>query len=442
MQASILIVEEEEKFNKLLPGIIRSAGYPALTAHTAKAALKILRDEIVYVVIIHTDLPDSSGIDLISDIKDIHSYIEVISLADHPTVQDGIRSIRNGAFDYIPEDDRSEQIAPIVTKAYAKADMQYHLAHKSDIDFKHILGNSPSIVQAKQLALKVAPTDTNVLLLGETGTGKEVFAQAIHNSSNRKPKPFLAINCSSFSEELLESELFGHVSGAFTGSNKDKKGMFEAADGGTLFLDEIGEMKLKLQAKLLRVLENGTFNKVGDERLTRVNTRIIAATNRDLKSEAEKNMFRWDLYYRLAVFTIQLPPLRGRRDDIKLLANYFITEYSYRYKKEIDNIDPNFLNLLTQYPWKGNIRELKNVISRVIILANNKTLTADLLPPEFFEKADIDMNQILNLSQIESQAIRRALMQSKGNKSIAARLLGIGLSTLYRKIEEYQVKGY
>jgi len=320
--------------------------------------------------------------------------------------------------------------------------MQYHLAHKSDIDFKHILGNSPSIVQAKQLALKVAPTDTNVLLLGETGTGKEVFAQAIHNSSNRKPKPFLAINCSSFSEELLESELFGHVSGAFTGSNKDKKGMFEAADGGTLFLDEIGEMKLKLQAKLLRVLENGTFNKVGDERLTRVNTRIIAATNRDLKSEAEKNMFRWDLYYRLAVFTIQLPPLRGRRDDIKLLANYFITEYSYRYKKEIDNIDPNFLNLLTQYPWKGNIRELKNVISRVIILANNKTLTADLLPPEFFEKADIDMNQILNLSQIESQAIRRALMQSKGNKSIAARLLGIGLSTLYRKIEEYQVKGY
>jgi len=321
--------------------------------------------------------------------------------------------------------------------------MQHQLEDKNGKKgFPHILGNSPAIAQAKELALKVAATDTTVLLLGETGTGKEVFAQAIHYGSNRSRQPFLAVNCSSFSEQLLESELFGHVAGAFTGAAKDKKGMFEAADGGTLFLDEIGEMDLKLQAKLLRVLESGTFNRVGDEKVTYVNTRIIAATNRDLRAEADKNLFRWDLFYRLAVFTIQLPSLRSRREDIRLLADHFIREYSAKYDKEIKGADDTFFKLLIQYDWKGNIRELKNVISRVVILVTGKIITSDLLPHEFFKAGQPDMNDLLNLEQIEGQAIRKALQKSNGNKSNAARLLGIGLSTLYRKIEEYKIKEY
>jgi two-component system, NtrC family, response regulator len=319
--------------------------------------------------------------------------------------------------------------------------MHYQLKGKdTEIGFGNILGNSAAILQAKKLAAKVAITDTTVLLLGETGTGKEVFAQVIHHQSNRAMQPFLAINCSSFSEQLLESELFGHVSGAFTGAAKDKKGMFEAADGGTLFLDEIGEMDLKLQAKLLRVLESGTFNRVGDEKVTQVNTRIIAATNRDLRTEADKNLFRWDLFYRLAVFTIQLPALRARKEDIRQLATYFIYEYGKKHQKHIKGADDAFFKLLSQYDWKGNIRELKNVISRVVILANDKIITSDLLPPEFFRASQPDMNELLNLEQIENEAIRKALQKSNGNKSNAARLLGIGLSTLYRKIEEYKIK--
>jgi two-component system, NtrC family, response regulator len=441
MQPAVLIIDDEEKFSKLLSRVIEGAGYQTYLAHSAKTALRYLDTEIIYVVIIDTGLPDANGIEFINRVKEIHPYTEAISLTGHGTVKDGISSIRNGAFEYLIKGDDIDKVIPVLSKAYAKADMQYQLeSTKKASGFKHILGNSPAIMQARQLAAKVAITDTTVLLLGETGTGKEVFAKAIHNESKRRAKPFLAINCSSFTEQLLESELFGHVAGAFTGANKDKKGLFEAADGGTIFLDEIGEMDLKLQAKLLRVLESGSFNRVGDEQATHVDTRIIAATNRDLKTEAANGEFRWDLFYRLAVFTIQLPSLRERKEDIKQLANYFISEYSHSYKKDINGADDAFYTLLTQYEWKGNIRELKNVISRVMILANSKTLTSDLLPAEFFKNTSPDMNQLLDLAQIEEQAINKALQKSKGNKSNAARLLGIGLSTLYRKIAEYKIK--
>jgi two-component system, NtrC family, response regulator len=277
------------------------------------------------------------------------------------------------------------------------------------------------------------------LLLGETGTGKEIFAQAIHEESDRRNKPLIAVNCSSFSDELLKSELFGHLIGSFTGATKDKKGLFEEADGGTLFLDEIGEMNLDLQARLLRVLEDGTFNRVGDSKSTKVNVRIIAATNKDLKHEAETNRFRQDLFYRLAVFTIHLPPLAERIEDIEILGNYFLKEFSNKLNRKIKKMDDAFLKALNQHRWKGNIRELKNVIERAVIIANGDTLTPDLLQFDFFSDSLESPGSTLNLATIESQYIRRAMSQSKGNKTEASRLLGIGLSTLYRKIEDYKL---
>ena len=306
---------------------------------------------------------------------------------------------------------------------------------------QNILGQSPEMLKAKELAIRVADTQTTVLLTGETGTGKEVFAQAIHQDSNRATKPFVAVNCSSFSDQLLQSELFGHVAGAFTGAGKDKNGLFEEANGGTLFLDEIGEMNMELQARLLRVLENGTFHKLGDAQPTVVNTRIIAATHRDLKSAAESGLFRRDLYYRLSVFTIHLPPLRERKEDMPALANYFIAEFSRKHNKRVTKMDEHFLRSLHSNAWRGNIRELRNMIERVVILSDKDILTADLLPVEFFRE-QVDNGGTLDLAANEDQFIRKALQQTKGNKSEAARLLGIGLSTLYRKINDYQIYGY
>jgi transcriptional regulator with PAS, ATPase and Fis domain len=270
------------------------------------------------------------------------------------------------------------------------------------------------------------------LLLGETGTGKEVFASAIHYESQRKQMPFVAINCSSFTGELLESELFGYKAGAFTGAIKDKKGLLEEAHHGSIFLDEIGEMSLELQAKLLRVLESKTFIKLGDTQTTKVNIRIMAATNRDLQKEAEEGKFRLDLFYRLSVFTISLPSLNERKGDIEILAKYYLKQFADKAGKSVKMTD-EFLSLLNKHQWKGNIRELKNIIERAVILADNSLTPADL-PPQFNTNVD---GSSLDLQSIEKQHISKVLTYTKGNKTETARLLGIGLTTLYRKIDEY-----
>lgn len=289
------------------------------------------------------------------------------------------------------------------------------------------------------MAQQVADKDTTVLLLGETGTGKEVFAQALHRASARRDKPFVAVNCSSFSGDLLKSELFGHVAGSFTGALKDKKGLFEEADGGTLFLDEIGEMNIELQAQLLRVLENGVFNRVGEARTTRVNTRIVAATNRKLKSEAINGKFRLDLYYRLAVYTISLPPLRQRGDDIQPLAGHFASTFAKQFNKPVPAINPDLLKCLRKHQWPGNIRELRNLMERLLIINRGEELTAASLPADFFEDTFAEQGDSFDLSDLETRYIRRALHQANGNKREAAQMLGISLSTLYRKMEEYHI---
>jgi two-component system NtrC family response regulator len=441
MQQNILIIDDEKKLNGLLTRIIELEGYKVFQAYTGKEGLKILAQEEIQVVISDVKLPDVNGVDLVKQIKEKQPYVEVINLTAFGTIADGVLSIKNGAFDYITKGDDNDKILPMLARAMDKAQLQlqvFKLQSKivKQFTFDGIVGHSKAINAAIDLAKKVSVTDTTVLLLGETGTGKEVFANAIHYNSRRNTGNFVAVNCSSFSKELLESELFGHKAGAFTGAMKDKKGLFEEADGGTMFLDEIGEMDINLQAKILRVIEQGEFIKVGDTKTSKVNVRIIAATNRKLEGEITKGNFREDLFYRLSVFQIVLPSLNERRDDIALLAKHYLKEYTRKVGQKIGDMSPEFLAGLEKHNWKGNIRELKNIIERAVIICDGDTLTADLLPLDFYDGGDNTPSSFA-LSAIEKHHINKILHYTKGNKTETARLLGIGLTTLYRKIEEY-----
>ncbi|KQN32462.1 two-component system response regulator [Pedobacter sp. Leaf41] len=442
MNGIVLIIDDEKKICSLLSRIIELEGFKTLQANTGKEGINLLKNNDVSIVISDVKLPDVNGVALVKDIKSLKPYTEVINLTAYGTIADGVLAIKNGAFDYLVKGDDNEKIIPLLYRAMEKANLQQRIFEldkkvNSKHSFATIIGQSKALKEAIDLAKRVSKTDTTVLLLGETGTGKEVFAQSIHQESPRAAKPFIALNCSGFSPELLESELFGYKAGAFTGANKDKKGLLEEANGGTLFLDEIGEMNLDLQAKLLRVLENQSFIKVGDTLTQQVNVRVLAATNKDLKVEAAEGKFRADLYYRLSVFTITLPPLRERKGDIPALAEHYLSEFSIKVNRPELKMTDNILNAFQQYNWKGNIRELKNVIERLVILSDGAQLNTAALPPDFFEFTPQENK--FNLNQIEKQHIQKVLIHTKGNKTETSRLLGIGLTTLYRKIEEYGI---
>ena len=393
-------------------------------------------------------LPDGNGVDLVQAIKKTAPNVEVILLTAHGNIPDGVQAIKNGAFDYITKGDDNNKIIPLISRAVEKARMNVRLEKLEKkvgqtYSFDSILGESKVLKDAVSLAQKVSGTDVPVLLTGETGTGKEVFAQAIHYSSKRARQNFVAVNCSSFSKELLESEMFGHKAGSFTGALKDKKGLFEEANNGTIFLDEIGEMAFELQAKLLRILETGEYIKIGDTKPARVNVRIIAATNRNLSQEIVAGRFREDLFYRLSVFQIHLPPLRERAGDIRLLAKAFIKSFAEQLARPVVEIAPAFLEALDSQPWKGNIRELRNVIERSMIVCESGYLDIADLPFDIqnahYEHSNDSSPGSFELSAMERRHIARVLEYTKGNKTEAARLLKIGLTTLYRKIEEYKI---
>jgi len=441
----ILIIEDEVKLSQLLGKILSLEEYTIFEAPSIKAGLKLLDKEEIEVVLCDVKLPDGNGLELLPKLKAQYPGIEVIVLTAHGTIQDGVRAIKQGAFDYITKGhgNGEEQLIPTVARAMEKAQLQARIIKLEEkiehkYSFTNIIGKSRQLLDVVELAKKVAKTDTSVLLLGETGTGKEVFAQALHYSSSRKQKPYVAINCSAISKELLESEMFGYKAGAFTGALRDKKGLFEEANEGTIFLDEIGDMNLELQAKLLRVLETHSFIKPGDTKTTTVNVRVIAATNKDLAKESENQTFRADLYYRLSAFVINLPPLRERIEDIELLANHFIDVYSAQVKKKITGMDLAFLDKLKAYDFKGNIRELRNIIERAVILCDGELLTTALLPSEVVLSKDSGKSPY-DLSVIEKIYMQKVLHITKGNKTKSAELLGIGLTTLYRKMEEYKL---
>ncbi|MGZ6555107.1 MAG: sigma-54-dependent transcriptional regulator, partial [Bacteroidia bacterium] len=382
---TILIIDDEEKLRNLFGRIIKSEGFEVLEAADCKSGLKKLEQNNIDVILCDVKLPDGNGVELINKIKAQYPLTEIILLTAYGNIKDGVQAIKNGAFDYLTKGDDNEKIIPLLYRAFEKVQLQKRVKALEKrvgqkFSFDSITGKSKAIQHAIDLAQKVASTDTTVLLTGETGTGKEVFAQAIHQASNRSNKNFVAINCSAFGKELLESEMFGHKAGAFTGAGKDQKGLFEEANNGTIFLDEIGEMALELQAKLLRVIETGEFIKVGESTSTKVNVRIIAATNRDLQKEIEAGNFRADLFYRISVFQIKLPALRERVIDIEPLAKHFVNLFASKTNKRIKNISHDSIEALKLHEWNGNIRELKNVIERSVILTNEDFISIESLP--------------------------------------------------------------
>jgi two-component system, NtrC family, response regulator len=442
--SKVLIIDDEEKLRQLLTRIISLEGFTVLEARNLNAASKVLDKETIDVILCDVRLPDGNGVDFLKQVKPKYPTVEIILLTAYGNIPDGVQAMKNGAFDYITKGDDNDKIIPLLNRAMEKVQLhkkveqlQKQLSNKYSFDT--IIGESVPIQQAIELAKKVAATDATVLLLGETGTGKEVFAQAIHTSSNRNNKSFVAVNCSAFSKELLESELFGHKAGAFTSAVKDKKGLFEEANGGTLFLDEIGEMPAELQAKLLRVLEAGEFIKVGDTKTIKVNVRIIAATNRNLQQEIEAGHFRSDLFYRLSVFQIVLPSLRERIKDIPALANHFAMVFAAKTNKPVPVLQKEYLEALQHYDWPGNIRELKNIIERSVILNDEQQLTVKNLPVELQAAHPQSLHSAFELAGAEKLHVQKVLNYTKGNKTEAARLMGIGLTTLYRKIEEYKI---
>ena len=447
--SKILIIDDEAQIRSLLVRMMELEGYEVCQAGDCKSALKQLELHSPDVALCDVFLPDGNGVDLVLAIKKTAPNVEVILLTAHGNIPDGVQAIKNGAFDYITKGDDNNKIIPLISRAVEKARMNVRLEKLEKkvgqmYSFDSILGDSKALKAAVQLAQKVSVTDVPVLLTGETGTGKEVFAQAIHYNSKRGKQNFVAVNCSSFSKELLESEMFGHRAGSFTGALKDKKGLFEEANNGTIFLDEIGEMAFELQAKLLRILETGEYIKIGDTKPTRVDVRIIAATNRNLPEEIVAGRFREDLFYRLSVFEIHLPPLRERSGDIKILAEAFVRKFSEKLSYSVTKMSPEFLVALSQQCWKGNIRELRNVIERSLIVCDGECLDVCDLPLEIqnshYERSDeAAAPGSFELAAMERRHIARVLEYTKGNKTETARLLKIGLTTLYRKIEEYKL---
>ncbi len=446
MKSTILVVDDEEKLRSLLKRIITLEGFKVVEADTLKAASKVLDREAVDVILCDVKLPDGNGVEYTKVIKEKYPSIEIILLTAFGNIPDGVEAIQNGAFNYITKGDDNARIIPLLNQALEKKQLKDRISQLEErvgkkYSFDSILGASPLLKEAIALAKIVAPNSTTVLLLGETGTGKEVFAQAIHNASRRSQQPFVALNCSSFSKELLESEIFGYKAGAFTSAVKDKKGLIEEADKGTLFLDEIGEMPLELQSKLLRVLESSEFIKLGETKTTRVDVRIIAATNRDLQNFVHEGKFRDDLFYRLNVYTITLPPLRERKKDIPLLVKFFVGVFAEKINVHEPAITPEFIEKLQQHEWRGNIRELKNSIERAVIVSNGEPLTIIHLPIELREKQSKSQPlSAFDLQSVEKLHIQRVLNHTRYNKAEAARLLNIGLATLYRKIDDYQLQ--
>ena len=441
----ILLIDDEPTIRMLLSRILELEGYEVLKAKDRATALYILNKQEVQVVLCDVFLPDGNGVDMVQELQPLAPNAKIILLTAHGNIPDGVQAIKNGAFDYIVKGDDNRKIIPIVSRAMdAIAAEQKQQSKKKDVrvntvTFGNIVGKSPALAHVISQASKVAATDVAVLINGETGTGKELFAQAIHNASHRSAGAFLALNCSAFSRELLESELFGYKEGAFTGAVKDKRGLLEEANHGTVFLDEIGEMALELQSKLLRVLETGEFVKVGDTKTTRVDVRIISATNRNLKEEIVNGRFREDLYFRLSVFRIELPPLRQRPEDILLLAQHFAERFSKQIGCPVPALSPDAKNLFLSYPWPGNVREMMNTMEHALIVCDSEVTREDLPIDMLSDESSTQVDDSLDLKSVERNHIIKVLHHTHGNKTETARLLKIGLTTLYRKIEEYGI---
>ncbi len=431
-------------------------GYKVFTAETGEEGIQIFETHYPDIVFIDNKLPGMGGLEVISKIKSIDEDVAIIFMTAYGSIDTAVKAMKLGAIEYINKPFSFEEIDIIIENIKNNKNIINEIQllkrqQKEKVTFDHIIGESNALKHIVQVSKRIARSETTtILLLGESGTGKDLFALAIHNESTRSNRPFVTINCSTFPETLLESEIFGHEKGAFTDANKLKKGLFEIAEGGTVFLDEIGEINLTTQVKLLSVLENRIIRRLGGTVDIPVDIRIISATNKDLKKSIEQKTFREDLYYRLKVFQIDLPPLRERREDVPQLAQHYINQFNVQFKKNVKNIHPDAEKLLVHYEWPGNIRELRNVIERAILLESSSSIQVENLPAEINITAAVE-NRALNpyqfifpdsgisLDELEKQIIKQALVKADNNQSKASRLLGISRDTLRYKKKKHKL---
>lgn len=438
----LLIVDDETDLLNLLVKRLSRKGYEVHSAETAEAALEKLKQNFYDIAIYDIRLPNMDGIELLKETKKIEPETEVLMLTGHGTIETAIEAMKYGAFDYLTKPYNLSELELIIKKAEENKKLKEKNESMKKIirqqnDFQ-IIGESPIFHEVIELTRRIANSDVPVLIQGESGTGKELFAKALHYWGTRADEPFVAINSGALPEQLLESELFGHVKGAFTGANQDKKGLVEAADGGTLFLDELGEMPLALQVKLLRFLELGEFRRIGDIRERKVKVRIVAATNRNIAQEVEEGSFRQDLFYRLNVVSLTIPPLRDRKEDIPLLIDYFLKQGNYPKKK----LSADALVQLQNYHFPGNVRELHHLIERGLLLSNGEAIEADdmLLPMRKNGEANGNTSELCSLEEIEKAHIAAVLESMNWNKTKAAEVLGVSVRNLYRKIDQFNLK--
>jgi len=430
---------------------LRSIGFACTVAGGGREAISLLQSQTFEIVVTDLKMPDVGGLEVLAKCKELQPDAEVILVTGHGTIESAVEAMQRGAFNYLLKPLDLKQLRAVVENAArgqylrrANAELQRRLDER--FGFEGVIGNSPQMQDVVMRLQRIAPTDATVLIQGETGTGKELVAKAIHQNSPRKKRPFVPLNCAALSEHILESELFGHVRGAFTDASSDRQGKFEYADGGTLFLDEVGDMPIPTQIKLLRVIESGEITRVGSNEPIKVNVRILSATNRDLERSIAEGTFREDLYHRLKVVTITLPRLADRREDIPLLIDYFMKEHAKRHQKTIRGISTAARRRLLTYDWPGNVRQLRNVVESMVVVDYDEVLDVDDLPQELApvagEAASSDAHGLHELvgkpmSEIEALFIRETLKATGGNRVEAASLLGIGERTLYRKIKEY-----
>ena len=448
MNFTILIIDDEKNIREGLGTALELEGYDVKLAENGEVGLKLIEKGDIDLVITDLRMPGISGEEVIAKVAGESPGIPVIVLTGHGSIDSAVTAMRNGAYDFLTKPLNLDRLILIVKRALAGRELEIrHSTLKEELDaktsFESIIGKSAEMLRIFEVVRKAANSKASVLITGESGTGKELIANALHNLSNRRDKPFVKVHCAALSESLLESELFGHEKGAFTGAVARKRGRFELANTGSIFLDEIGEIDQNVQIKILRVLQDRRFERVGGEETLEVDVRIIAATNRDLLQEIAEHRFREDLFYRLNVVHIQVPPLRERKDDIPLLVASFLEEFAKENNKKITGIDARARSALYKYNWPGNIRQLRNCIESAIVMCSGSEITLEDLPPSVSGASDTDMISIpvgITLAEAEKILIQQNLAVNKGNKSKTADILGIGRKTLHRKIDEYNLE--
>lgn len=449
MEPLILIVEDDADERVTLCKILNREGYSTKDAENGKEALDILRQSDISIVITDMVMPLMDGIKLLQATRVIYPHVPVILVTGHATIETAVQTMKGGAYDYIVKPFTRSNIVKTLEQAMRMRTLMIeNLNLKTQLETKReyrlVAGDSYAMKQVCDIIEQVADSQSTVLICGETGTGKELVARAIHYNSSRRNNPFISVNCGAMPEGLIENELFGHEKGSYTGATGQEEGKFERADGGAIFLDEVGELTPAAQVKLLSVLQEGKFERIGGRETLHVDVRVVAATNRDLEGLVEAGEFREDLFYRLNVVDVQLPPLRARREDISLLAHHFVSKYIEREKKNISGITEKAMSALTAYSWPGNVRELENVIQRAIVLTKSDVIDTDVLPERLI-KNDAPTGSVtiplgIPMSKVESLIITKTLEITKGNKDLTAQILKLSRRTIYRKLDSIQIK--